>query len=311
MNKLLLALGMFGAGGAALLTARQATSRTWQEEQTTRADWAAQTQLLAAAQADAAGLRERVRELTAALARPLPAGEDALWSVLQTNALAHLSPELRGHLLEELGFNWQTAPGFVVVTKEALREFQLQAIQQDKLPDPVAAALAVTAGERERVDAAFAQVRSEFNDWASAHTDRAEPEGDAVAEYTLQRDPAMGLSFTNTLAAALAGAVGRERAELLLPSAGFWMIVDVGIGKAPMTMIVKHAGSGPRLEWTSIVRQEGSGGPYELSSRRFPAAFRPVFPNGWADVAAREGFDLPPEDGASGPAERKPIYNVF
>jgi hypothetical protein len=45
------------------------------------------------------------------------------------------------------------------------------------------------------------------------------------------------------------------------------------------------------------MRENGRDGSdyLPLKDKDFPKAFRPIFPNGWADVAEREGFELPKE----------------
>src|SRR6266550_3708236 len=117
MNKFLLALTILGASAGGFLTARQSTIQLQHEAKATREAWLAQTQLVAVAQSDQAGLTERVRELKQALTQPQAAGGNALWSALQTNP-AQLPPELRERLLEELGFNWRSSEDFIVVSKE-------------------------------------------------------------------------------------------------------------------------------------------------------------------------------------------------
>ena len=131
MNKILLALTILGAGAGGFLTARQSTSQLQREANATREAWVVQTQLLAGAQSDQAGLSEHIRELKHALAQPPAVEENAFWSTLQTNRPGHFTPELRERLLEEFGFNWQSSPDFIVITKDALREIQMQTIGDD------------------------------------------------------------------------------------------------------------------------------------------------------------------------------------
>ena len=100
---------------------------------------------------------------------------------------------------------------------------------------------------------------------------------------------------------------GRERAELILPSAQKWM-KSMGLydcDARPPRIFVKRSlkGNEQRLE-IEITSQNGGGNTYsgELSNHpqwgfdpygAFPRAFRIIFPNGWPDVAKREGFELP------------------
>ena len=113
MNKILLALGILGAGGGAFLTVRQAALRLREEAQVSGAAWQVQTQLLAAAQTEQARLADRLRELRQALARNQAQGENPLWSALQTNTVGQLQADLREQLLEALGFDWKSSPDFI------------------------------------------------------------------------------------------------------------------------------------------------------------------------------------------------------
>jgi hypothetical protein len=284
MNKILLALTILGAGAGAgaFLSARQSTTQLQHEAKETREAWLVQTQLVPVAQSDQAGLSERVRELKQALTQPPAVGESALWSALQTNRAGHLTPELRDSLREELGFDWKSSPDFIVVSKDTVRDLQMVVIRDSKLTDIAVTVLALTPGERGQVEAAMQRVQTDFKEWALAHLERTEPKDDVVAQYTLPNDPTMSVS--NNFAIGVFDALGRERAELVLASARNWMI-DIGISREPKTMIVKRyvAGNEQRL----------NDGRDDLSECRFPPTFLPVFPNGWADVAKREGFELP------------------
>jgi hypothetical protein len=231
--------------------------------------------------------------------------ENALWSAHQTNREGQLAPELREHALEELGFNWQASKEFIVISKEALRDYYIRVgpIRDGKLTDLASTVLAMTPGERGQVEAAMQRVQTDFNDWVSSHIERAEPKGDVVAQYTLRNDPAMSQSISNNFATGLFDALGRERSELVLSSAQNWLFPTIGISKEPRTMIIKRylAGNEQRLGVQMLKsfgtpQQSGDSAPRNLSSRpSFPPAFLPLFPNGWADVAKREGFELPEE----------------
>lgn len=300
MNKILLASILLGAGGGAFLTARQSAIQLQHQASLTGEAWLVQTQRVAVAQGEQAGLIERVRELKQGFAQLQPVAENAVWSALQTHGAGRLPPELREHLLEELGFNWQSSEDFIVVSKDALREIRIAAIRDGKLTDNAATVLALTPGERGQIEAVMQQVQTDFNAWALAHTERTEPRDDVVAQYTLLNDPAMTVS--NKFAARLSDAVGQERAGLILPSAREWMR-DIGVREEPATMIVKRysAGNEQRLKvqmfWSFGTRdQSGETYPRSLSQRPFPRAFLPMFPNGWADVAKREGIELPAEE---------------
>jgi hypothetical protein len=311
MNKILLALTLLSAGAGAFHTARQSTTRLQQEAKIIREDWMIQTQLVAVAQIALAELNERVRELQQSVKQSPPVVDPALWSALQTNRAGRLPRPLIERVREELGFNWKFSPDYIVVSKQAVRDFQMQSIRGTNsnhldaaLTDSAATVLAMTLEERTQVEAAVERVKTDFKDWALAHVEGAEPRDDEVAHYVLPKDREISRSITNNFAAAVFGALGQERAELILPVARSWMR-DLGVHDCyaeSQTMIVTRytAKNEPRLK---IQVNPGSRNPRSENlwhgSKKgfasFPRAFQILFPNGWADVAEREGFELPRE----------------
>jgi hypothetical protein len=239
MNKILLALTLLGTGGGAFLAARQATTLLRQEANASREAWLLQTQLVAVAQTDQAALIGRVRQLKEALAHVPTATENPVWLALQTNHVGHLPPELRERLFEELGLSWKSSEQFILVSKETIHEIWMKTIQDDKLTEIASSVLALTPGERDQVEASIQRVQTDFNDWARAHTERSEPKGEVVAEYTLHNDD-IYLSVSNRFAAGLHEALGRERAELILDSAVASPYAAGIHGGDTMTMVVKR-----------------------------------------------------------------------
>jgi hypothetical protein len=306
MNKILLALTILSAGAGGFLTARQSTALLQRQANTNRDAWLALTQLVAVAQTDQAGMVEHVRELKQALTRLEAVEVSALWSALQTNRGGRLTPELRERLLEELGFNWRSSEDFIVVSKEALRELDVVGmIRGDNLSDLAAILLALTPAERGKVEAAIQSVRKEFEDWALAHIERNEPKDDVVAQYSLPADPSMFQSISNNFVSRAFEELGRDRAQLLLPSARTWMIspLRLGLRSFPKTIIIKRYldGNAPRLN-VQVFNFYGTPSQQGIVKARdllpnvpFPRSFLPIFPNGWADVAEREGFEMPKE----------------
>ncbi len=298
MNKLLLVLTLLGVSAGAFLTARRSTVQLRHGANAEMETWIAQTSIIAVAQAELPNLRAQVRMLEETLTHLPTTHENALWATLQTNRTGHLSPEAREQLLEELGFNWHSSEDFIVVSKEALRATNIRAIRNGKLTEIGAAVLALTSSERGQVEAAIERVRTDFNDWALAHTDRAEPKDDIVAQYTLQRDRAMSLSISNTFASAVVEALGTQRADLVLLYARDFM-TGLGIGEEPTTLVIRRyaAGNEQRLKFQQLLGSPPRNNPQprDLSKVSFPTEFLPVFPNGWADVAKREGFELAQE----------------
>jgi len=303
MNKLVLALTLLAAGASAFHSARHYASQLQQQVEAANESWQTHTQQLAAAQSEQAALSERVRELKQTLAQIQPAAENALWSALQTNRADRLPPELRERLLEELGLNWRSSPDFIVVSKQALRDINMVATRDNKLTDVATAVLGLTPDERDRIDAAVQRIQGDFKDWVLTHVERAEPKDDVAAQYTLPKDPTMSQSITNNFLNALSSAVGRERPEFVVTSSPIynWMF-NFGLHECdvrPATMIVTRylVGKEQRLKFRvdSSYRGNQSGDVRsDLDFWQFPATFRPLFPNGWADVAKREGFELPP-----------------
>jgi hypothetical protein len=296
MNRVLLAITILGTGVWGYFTARQSTMGLYREMNAAREAWLAQTQLVNLAQNEQASLIERVRQTREALAQAPLVEENALWSVVQTNRISHLPPELRERLFEELGFNWQSAADYIVVSKETVHDVQMEPLQDDKLSDMAAAVLAVTPEERGQLEAAMRQVRVDFSEWIASHIQRTEPKDDVLAQYTLPTDPAISLSISNNFAAAIFDALGRERAGLIGPSALRWAWTSsMGPVTNQITLIVKRCleGDERRLKFWTWGYQQGNPRGSELSENRFPSAFRPIFPNGWSDLAKREGFQLP------------------
>jgi hypothetical protein len=315
MNKILLALAILGAGTAGFVTARQSTNRLQSEASAARESWVIQTQVLAAAQGERDELAERIRDLKRNLSQAEAADHQKdLWSVLETNRTGDLSPDVREHLREELGFNWNSSEDFIVVSKEAVRQMNMHAFSgertwefwEGKLTDSAAAVLALTPQERSQVEAALEHVKTGVKDWAISHSERSEPRGDVLAQYTLQGAPPA--SITNNLISEISSVVGPERMRLM--EMGYWptpcvgsiqgWISELGIGAGDkrVTIAVKRSSEGDQEVLKAyagtedeVARARGE----KIAEYNFPTLFRPIFPNGWADVAKREGFELPKE----------------
>jgi hypothetical protein len=298
MNKLLLVLIALSAGAGVVHTARQSTTRLEQEAKVLRDDWLAYSQTVASAQADLAGANERIRELKQSLRQSPPATDTGLWSALQTNRADRLPMELRERLREELGFNWQFSPDYIVVSKQTVRDLQMPAITHGgKLLDLVDTVLALTSEERGQVEAAIERVPMEFKDWALAHVQRSEPKDDVLAEYFLpsgRSGRAITGSLSNNLLSAVSHALGNERAEVILPSSRDWMVNGMGIGLMDAWVKVSRVlvGNEQRLK-VQMTGGRVNEGYLPLPQNYFPRMLQPLFPNGWADVAQREGFELP------------------
>ena len=308
MNKILLALAILGVGTAGFVTARQSTNKLQREASAIHESWIVQTQVLVDAQSDLAQLTERFRALKQNLRQAETAGnQNSLWSVLATNRTGDLPPDLRERLLEELGFTWNSSEAFIVVSKETVRDIRMHTIGnyppwKGKLTDSAAAVLALTPQERSQIEAAMEGVKTDYKDWAISHTERSEPRDDVLAQYTVQGFSATNITtITNNFFTELSNAIGKQRTELIMPYAGVW-IEELGISDKPTTMILKRSSDGTKQVLKAQVftsfgtkLQSGAAEPWDISKRAFPKAFLPLFPNGWADVAEREGFEIPTE----------------
>lgn len=297
MNRILLGLTILGAGAGGFLSARQSTTQLQHEANAAREVWLTQTQMVAAAQSDQVGLTEHIRELKQALAQSPDATERAIWSTLQTNRADRLPPELRERVFEELGLNWRSSPDFIVVSKQTVRDISMRSIHRGKMTDLAVIVLAITPEERGQVEAAIERVKTDFKDWTLAHVERNEPKDDVVAQYSLPGDPAVLQRINNNFATGVSDALGQERMEMILPSAREWMR-QIGLDGKPAKITVKRVGAGNEQSLrVQILYPAGNTVSGDLAQylRSFPDALRPIFPNGWADVANREGFELPEE----------------
>jgi hypothetical protein len=297
VKKLLLALTILSFGAAAFMSARQATNRLQEQTGILRQALMAETQRLAAAQADQAGLAERGGELKRTLAVTRPAPENELWSALQTNRADRLPDKLRERLREEFGFTWESFKDYIVVSKETVGKLDVRFLESNgKLNDAAFTMLAITTEERSRVAAAIEQAQTNFKGWVLAHVQRIEPAEDVVARYNLAGDTKTARGITNDFFTAVVEAVGRQRMALLRAAAVKWMS-EMGLSERSSSLTIKRQMVGDEPRFNVQLRENGRDRTADLPLKDgdFPKALRPLFPNGWADVAEREGIELPKE----------------
>jgi hypothetical protein len=310
MNKFLLALTILGTGAGGVLAIRQSAAQLRHEAQAAREAWLIQTRRVATAQSEQADLTGRIRELKKTLGASKPVSEDPLWSALQTNRADRLPAELRERLFEALGLNWQSSADYILVTKQSVRDIEMLTICRGKLTECAATVLAMTSEERGQVEAAIERIQLDFKGWVLANVRRGEPRDDLLADYFLPADPVMSQSISNAFAAAVITSLGPERATFILPSpsrSGLyhrtwrwgdlgWDLLNGADGSSlneslPVTLRVTRSRDGdpPRLK----ARFKEGGDAWDLTRRNFPRPLQPLFPNGWEDLAKREGFELP------------------
>ena len=296
MKKILLALTIISAGAGAFHLGRLSTSRLQQEAEALRQSWMVETQRMAAAPTEQAGVAGRMDELKQTLAVTRPAPEGELWSALQTNRADRLPVELQERLWEQFDFSWQSFQDDIVVSKQTVRSLGLRVLQPDgELNDVAITTLAITPEERGQLEAAIEEVRTEFKDWVLTRVQRGEPADDVVADYSLPGDAAMSRSITGNFYFAAAQAVGRERMDLLRKNAADWMS-EMGVSSRSTRLTIKREMVGDEARLKAEIREMGRdrSAYLPLSGRDFPKALQPLFPNRWAGLAEREGFKLPP-----------------
>jgi len=296
MKRLVIALFVLAAGTTAVCVLRDSTGQVRRELAARGEAWRAETELVAAARNEHTEFTERLGDLKRTLsAQPPTVGTVAeLLRAVESNGPSRLTIEQREKLLADLGFNWNSTGDYLVVSKDALPRMSLEGMKGMKLTETVCSVLAITPPERAALESMTQQLGVDFKAWAETHVQRAEPVGDVVAKYTMPADAAFSQSLSNMFSTGVLAALGTERGELLMNYARSWMS-DLGmLGGKPTTMKVKRyqAGDEPRLGFE--ISQGSSIMSTEVSPHQpFPEAFRPLFPDGWADLAAREGFELP------------------
>ena len=291
MNKLLLTLGSLTLSTVLVLRLHQGAVEAANAAAAARQQYLSQTRLLAQAQAQRQTLTLRLKERREELAGSQAAGANMASTPLLvwTNGTS-LSPARSEQLLAELGFSWRNQPDYVVVRKESLKRISLSGIKRTRVTDAACQVLAITPDERGALKATASQLSAEYNAWAQANVHREEPPGDVVAKYSLGTDPAFSQSLSNRFTQVLFATLGPERAELLQSYAGDWMSGLGMLGGPPTTLTVRRYGDRLNME----IRQAGNTMSTDVAPQQpFPAAFRPIFPGGWPDLAQRAGFELP------------------
>jgi hypothetical protein len=138
---------------------------------------------------------------------------------------------------------------------------------------------------------------ADYKTWLQTHARREAPSGDVLAKYVLESDPEFSASALLTFTNLISTTLGSERGGLFQQYA--WNIMEAfGMFGAdwaytePTSMTIKRQGDYLQME----LRQARSMMSCGLSSwQPLPPAFAPLFPGGWAELAQREGFELPEE----------------
>jgi hypothetical protein len=295
MKKILVALIILSAGAGAFQIVRQSTNRIQEENETLHQALTVETQRLAAAQSEQAGLAEHGAELKRTLAVTRPSPENELWSALQTNRADRLPDKMRERLWDEFGFTWQSFRDYIVVSKNTVRKLDVRFLESNgQLNDAALAALAITPDERGRVEAAIEQAKTDFKDWVLAHVKRAEPGGDVVARYTLEANAKMARGISSNFWDSVGQSIGEQRTELFHKTADQWM-KEMGVSERSTSLTIRREMVEDEPRFKVETRESGANKRTYLPLKNddFPKALQPLFPNRWASLAEREGFELP------------------
>lgn len=221
---------------------------------------------------------------------------DDLAEEFARTGLKNPSPAQADRLRAELGFNWNSLPDYVVVSKKSLPRISLTAIRDAKLTAAARAALAITPDEQAAIDAELQRVDNEYKTWALAHTKREEPSGDVVAKYVLPADPQSSNTLQSLSTVVRSALNSDERDQLFFRHSWNWgdahqLTVPALEGwPCQTTMVVRRSGNSLMLD----LKQPNSSISSSITpSQPFPEAFLPLFPGGWQELAQREGFELP------------------
>jgi hypothetical protein len=302
MKRILLAGLILFLGAGLFYAGHQSALRIQAEIKACNSAWQIQTQELARLRLEKQHLLECVADAKQQLAA-LPVASALMplaESILADGSARNLSPEQLRLLRAELGFNWNTTGDYLIVSKRSLESIAFDGMTGSRLSPAVCAALAITSKERSVLENVTQQLGNEFSKWAKAHVLRKEPEGDVVAEYSLQIDPVFSQNLSNVFTTTLYETLGAERGDLFQLRAYSWMetlgmsrSADSPYATEPTTMIIRRYNNGSdQLNYT-LKRANSYMNTSVSPWQTFPEAFQPVFPGGWRELAEREGFELP------------------
>jgi hypothetical protein len=293
MNKFLLILGIASAGAFGFSVCHRQAMRAHSVALVTAQQSAGIKAQLEQAMSRLAGLRAEVQEKKNRLAEALPQSglSPQLVRLLEGKQVRPPTAAL-AELRQQLGIGWDCSPDYVLVNKCVLNRLDYSRLDSGKRPsDTACQMLALSPTEQSALTAALQRAR---DDWQAPAIDRTEPHGDVVAQYAVRApDADAEQSLSNRIAAGIVGAVGAERAELLLPAA--WREFRNGIGSTEAeTLIVRRTDENgePDLVWETNRGNNTSKGLVRYAY--YPSSwFLSAFPGGWKTLAEREGFELP------------------
>lgn len=244
-------------------------------------------------------IRDTKRRLALAngVSKVPPFGVELSW----TNGYQNLSLDQAEKLLAELGFNWNTTGDYLIVSKRSLPHIFFDGMNNAKLTKAAREVLAITPEEQSKIETVTQQLETERADWVRTHAQREEPSGDVLAKYSLPFDVELSQNRSNAFVTAIHDTLGDERGELLQHYAYQWM-QGAGMLDSPSLNNAQTAGAEltltrnrPQNDTIGFTLKQANGSMSTVVSpwQPLPDAFKPLFPGGWPDLAAREGFELP------------------
>lgn len=293
MNKLLLILGFACAGAFGFSLFHRQAMRTDSVGLVKGQQSVGLKAQLEQASTRLSGLRAEVQEKKSRLADTLPQSGPSpeLVRLLEGKQLRAPTAAL-AELRQQLGIGWNSSPDYVLVNKSVLSRLDFSRLDSGKHPtDTARQLLGLSAPEQEALSATLLRAR---DDWQAPAVERTEPHGDIVAQYAVRApDADAEMSLSNRLAADIVGAVGAERADLLLPAAWREFRYALGSTEAETLIVRRTADDGESdLIWETNRGSHSSKGPVRYAY--YPSSwFLTAFPGGWKTLAEREGFDLP------------------
>jgi hypothetical protein len=297
MKKILLALLILGIGAIAFARLNLLANQSRTSATQSRAECARFTSQGDELTAIATELRAQVQAKKTQLAEaPLPsvAGPDAASGLSgdPSKASRRATP---AELRQRFGIRWNNSADYILVSKAALKNTHLSAIESKGTFTPTACAiLALTPMERATVEAGLKRVEAEHAVWVKTAVQRVEPAGDVLADYRLPANRELAHQIEEEGTALLVGTLGPDRAKLVHDYVATWAYPYGNLGESSVRFTVRRHtdGTQPPL-WQQFEYQGGGGSSGPLFPGDFPDLFRSVFPGGWRDLAQREGFALP------------------
>jgi len=304
MKRLLLALTILTTAAACVLALSKGAADAKEQLRAAQSAWQEETQRLAEVQSQQAGLLAQARSLqresgTWPVQSSVP---PALAEFLSSNDVKNASAKMQAELLTALGPGSISSPGYVLVTKESLKNSRLKPLKsagRAKLTDSVCGVLAITQEERQAVETAFTGAWDRVATWAQANIQRDGPSSNMLVRYTIPADQGFERGSTERLFGETKDAI--ERAQLLNNYfQHFRLYEDGAIGDRTNILEIYRVSNPPGIKYRGGWAWVGGGEaintyPEPIPTNGFPAAFSFIFPGGWEEIAEREGFELPPE----------------